>query len=295
MSSEINPVDSTTAIERPRAPWVIEPVRAELFQRLREFFRYRRITWFFAVRSVKDMYEGTVLGKIWLFRPIIPMLITSLIFGVMLGVPSDGLPYPLFFIAGGSLWMMFERSMMWVTRSLDGGKSLVKKLYFPRLVLPVSAASPAFLYFLVFLIMILLSCVYYFVRYGDWYLVIGPQLLLLPVLGLGTLLLAVSFGLFTAVWQTRAKDVRYAVRYAMRFWQFLTPVIYPLSQVPEEYRLLISLNPVTGYVETFRWALFGAGLLDLRALGMSVGLTVLIFWAGLWYFTKEETASVDRM
>ena len=295
MSSEINPVDSTTAIERPTAPWVIEPVRAELFQRLREFFRYRRITWFFAVRSVKDMYEGTVLGKIWLFRPIIPMLITSLIFGVMLGVPSDGLPYPLFFIAGGSLWMMFERSMMWVTRSLDGGKSLVKKLYFPRLVLPVSAASPAFLYFLVFLIMILLSCVYYFVRYGDWYLVIGPQLLLLPVLGLGTLLLAVSFGLFTAVWQTRAKDVRYAVRYAMRFWQFLTPVIYPLSQVPEEYRLLISLNPVTGYVETFRWALFGAGLLDLRALGMSVGLTVLIFWAGLWYFTKEEPASVDRM
>ena len=86
MSSEINPVDSTTAIERPTAPWVIEPVRAELFQRLREFFRYRRITWFFAVRSVKDMYEGTVLGKIWLFRPIIPMLITSLIFGVMLGL-----------------------------------------------------------------------------------------------------------------------------------------------------------------------------------------------------------------
>ena len=104
--------------------------------------------------------------------------------------------------------------------------------------------------------MIMLSCVYYFARYGDWYLVLGPQLLLLPVLGLLTLLLAVSFGLFTSVWQTRAKDVRYAVRYAMRFWQFLTPVIYPLSQVPEEYRLLISLNPMTGYVETFRWVLF---------------------------------------
>lgn len=276
--------------------WAIEPARAGVLAHLREFWRYRRITWFFATKTMMRMYQGTALGKFWLLaRPLAPIAISTLIFGKLLGVPSEGVPYFLFFLAGSTTWMLFEQSLLWVTRSLDMNKGLIKKVYFPRLVVPVSAVTPAIIYAAVYVTLLLLTLGYFLAQDGRWYLAHGPGLLLAPVAAALSVVFAIALGLWTSVWQVRARDVRFTLRYVLRFWFYLTPVIYPLSQVPERYRALVFLNPMAVVVETFKWSTLGIGGLYPGALLVSVLLIALVLVSGIWYFTRAEAASVDQM
>ena len=275
--------------------WVIEPRHEGFHSRMVELWLYRRIAWFFALRMIKRLYQGTVLGKFWLLRPVIPIMIGALIFGGLLGVPSDGVPYFLFFLVGSAIWVVFERACIFVTRSLDMNKGLIKKLYFPRLVVPVSSMSPSLVYFVVFAVLILITLLYFQWTEGRWYLVMGPRLLVSLFSMCMVVVLSLAIGLFTSIWQVRAKDVRYTLRYVLRFWGYLTPVIYPLSQVPEEYRGWMLWNPMAGYVETFKWGLLGIGSFDPRFFGSSLGVTAVMLVAGMWYFHRNEAKSVDKM
>ncbi|MEW6319636.1 MAG: ABC transporter permease [Acidobacteriota bacterium] len=275
--------------------WTIEPRREGLGVRLRELFRYHRVLRFFAVKTVVEMYQGTLLGKIWLLRPILPIAISAAVFGGILGVGSDGVPYFLFFLTGSAAWMLFEQATIWVTRSLDLNKGLVKKVYFPRLVMPLSSASPAVLYFCIFVVLLAIAFVYYFVTDGRLYLVIGPQLLAAVFAAACCVTLAVAVGLWTSVWQTRVREVRFTVRYVLRFWNYLTPVIYPLSKVPSEYRGWMMLNPMAAYVETFKWGVLGIGTLDIGSLVTALGVTGVMLVAGAWYFTREEAKAIDNL
>jgi lipopolysaccharide transport system permease protein len=278
-----------------RHAWSIEPRREGLWVRLREFVRYRKILWFFMSRTIRRTYEGTLLGKVWLLRPVIPIAIGAFVFGRLLGVPSEGVPYFLFFLTGSAAWMLFEQSALWVTRSLDINKSLVKKVYFPRLVVPVSSVAPALVYFGVFLVLLLVAFVQYLIKDGRWYLVIDARTTMALAAAALCVVQALAIGLWTAVWQTRFREVRFTLRYVLRFWNYLTPVIYPLSLVPPEYRGWMFLNPMAAYVETFKWGVLGIGTFDLNGLAVALSITLAVLWGGAWYFTREESRAIDNL
>lgn len=276
--------------------WVIEPARAGFAAQAQEFWRHRKTLWHFSQRNIRRMYKGTRLGVLWLFaRPLLPIFITTVVLGRLLGVPSDGVPYFLFFLAGTASWMLFERSVQWATRSLDLHKSLIKKVYFPRLIVPISSIAPAAVDGLSYMGLLVVACVYYFVHDGHWYLHIGPSLLFALLAALLSVVLAIGVGLWTAVWQTRAREVRYTLGYVMRFWNYLTPVMYPLSEIPPKYRWLMFLNPMAPVVETFKWGVLGIGEFNVRALGCGVVVVFLTLLSGIWYFNRSEAVAVDRM
>lgn len=291
---------SLLTVDSDRVPsteaWVIEPARLGLLNYLREFWRYRRIIWFFGAKTVARMYQRTFLGRFWLLaRPLAPLVISTLIFGGLLGVPSEGVPYFLFFLTGTTTWILFEQALLWVTRSLDMHKGLIKKVYFPRMVVPVSAVTPGLVYFAVYVSILVLTLLYFRVVDGQSYLVVSLGLLAAVGAAGLAILFAIAVGLWTSVWQARARDVRFTLRYVLRFWFYLTPVIYPLSQVPEQYRGWAFVNPMAVVVETFKWGTIGIGDFYPRGLLITLGVILIVLLGGIWYFTKVEAASVDRM
>jgi hypothetical protein len=186
-----------TTVDPP--PWMTRfqssAVRVGLVARVREFWRYRRILWFFASRRIKERYESTTLGMFWLFaRPLIPTVVSSAIFGHMLGIKSDGVPYFLFFLTGSSCWRLFDRSLIAATRSLDQNRGLIKKVYFPRLVAPIASTAPSFIEFAIMLALTLVVGGYYYYREGKIYLRLGFLVLLAPVAAGLAILLALAVG-----------------------------------------------------------------------------------------------------
>jgi lipopolysaccharide transport system permease protein len=289
-----------TAVDRKTQKWVIEPARVGLVARAEELWRYRRILWFFASRRIKERYEDKTLGRFWMFaQPLAPILISTVIFGSMLQVPSDGVPYFLFFLAGMSCWRIFERGVQRVTRSLDQNRALIKKVYFPRLIAPISSVAPALSEFGVLFTLLILACVYYYVKDGVFYLRLGPQILVAFLAVVMAAFLSISVGLWTSVMQVRHKDVQFSIRYFMQLWFYVTPVIFPLSQLlsllPERLHFVAYLNPMTPVVEMYKWALLGIG--GFSVTGVLVGtLTALtVFSSGVVYFNRSEAASVDRL
>ena len=282
--------------DRTQQKWVIEPVRVGVLARMKELWRYRRILWFLAERRIKDRYEDTTLGKFWLFaRPLMPIFISTVIFGNLLKVPSDGVPYFLFFLAGSSCWRIFDRSMQWVTRSLDQNRGLIKKVYFPRMIAPISSVAPALTEGGVLLTLLVLACVYYYVHDGIFYLRLGlPMIAAIAAVAMA-MLLAIGVGFWTSVMQVRHKDVQYSIRYFTQLWQYVTPVFFPLSAVPPKYHLVFFVNPMTPVVEMYKWGLLGIGEFPGAELALGVGVMLLIFCSGAVYFTRSEAASVDRL
>jgi lipopolysaccharide transport system permease protein len=276
--------------------WVIEPIRMGVIARAVELWRYRRIIWFLARQAVKDRYTGMTLGPLWLLiKPLAPLFIGTVIFGRFLNVPSDGVPYFLFYLAGSSCWRVFERSVLWVTRSLDAHRSLLKKVYFPRLAAPIASATPAAAEFAVFLTLMVLASFYYLWKDDVFYLRVGPQILVGLFAGFMTVAFAVSVCLFTSVLQVKHKDVMYTMRYVTQIWGYATPVIYPLSSVPERFKWVIMANPMTGILEAFKWGMLGIGQPPGWHFAYSVGATLLVFSVGIWFFSRSEGGSVDRL
>jgi len=306
-----DPAPAEGDLDLSRQKWVIEPVHVGVVARAKEFWRYRRILWFFAGRRIKERYESTTLGKFWLFaRPLMPMFVSTVIFGGMLAIPSDGVPYFLFFLAGSSCWRIFERSIFWASRSFDQNRALLKKVYFPRLIAPVSSVAPAVTEFGVLLGLLLLAIVYYLLHDGKFYMRVSPALLLAPLAVLLTVFLAIAVGLWFSVFVARHKDFQFSIRYFTRFWHYLTPVLYPLSTVPTTYhvnalgglldfninpRMIFQLNPATAPVELYKWAMLGIGEFPAVGLVSSLLVTLIVFSSGVWFFTRAEGASVDRL
>jgi lipopolysaccharide transport system permease protein len=276
--------------------WVILPTRQGFFARVEEIWRYRRILWFFAVQRIKDRYEGTTLGPFWLFaRPLMPIAISTIVFGRLLNVPSDGVPYFLFFLAGSSCWRIFERSMLWAAQSLEAAKGLIKKVYFPRLIAPIASVAPAVTEFGILFTLLVIACIAYWVKDGVMYLRLGTGMVAAVAAVVLTCFFAVSIGLWTSVLQVRHKDVRYSVRYMSQFWNYATPVIYPMSQVPPKYHFLMYLNPMAPLVEMYKWGMLGIGVFPAKELASGLLIISIVFAAGVVYFNRSEAASVDKL
>jgi lipopolysaccharide transport system permease protein len=279
-----------------REKWVIDASRAGLRDRLFEFWRYRRVLSYFSTKAVKSMYQGMTLGIFWLFaRPLLPITISAFVFGSLLQVPSDGIPYFLFFLTGQCTWMLFERGLLMVSRSFSQASSLLKKVYFPRLIAPFSALLPAVVNFGIYMALLLGAAAYYFATDHHWYLLIGPRLLLGGLAIALTLFFTVAVGLWTSVWMTQFPDLKFGLRYVTRFWFYATPVIYPMSQVPVEHRWLLYVNPMAPLVETFKWATLGVGEFPVGPLLSSSIVIAIVFVGGVWYFGRAEAAAIDDL
>jgi len=280
----------------PAGEWVIEPERTGTAARAVEFWRYRRLLWFLAVRGVKDRYEGMTLGIFWLFaRPLFPILVGGFVFGGLLRLPSDGVPFVLFFMTGMVPWSLFDRSVIFGTRCLDNHKALIKRLYFPRLISPVASIAPAAVYFVIYIVLMILVVLFYWWKDGVLYARVGPSLLAALLMAVFAVFCALSLVLWTCVFQTRHRETRFGLRYFLQFWMYLTPVFYPISTIPAEHRWILYLNPMASVVATFRWGIIGVGEVPLVPLATSFIVAAAAMAAGIWFFTVSEPSTVDRL
>jgi len=276
--------------------WLIEPRQHGVVDRIRELWHYRYLWWYFAADALKAMYRRTKLGWLWLvFRVTAPVGISALIFGGLLGVASNGPPYFLFFACGMTTWILFERSLLVVTRSLERNRKLVTKVYFPRMILPLSGVAPGLLYLFILLLVIVGTVVYHRRQEGIWYITLRPELLVAVLSIVFTLLFTVSVGLWTSVLQARYPDVRQGIRYLMPFWMYFTPIIYPVTLIPEPWRWVMALNPMATIVEAFKWGTLGYGHLHATSIAISLGMILLTMISGIWFFNREEGSSIDKL
>lgn len=254
---------------------------------LRELWEYRELLYFLTWRDIKVRYKQTVLGAAWaVIQPLFMMLVFSLFFGKLAGVPSDGIPYPVFTFCGLLPWQLFSQSLTQASNSLVGSQNLITKVYFPRLVVPISAVLAGVVDFAIAFVMLLVMMFFYGIVPG-WQLLAVPGLLVL------TVMTSLGVGLWLSALNVQYRDVRYTISFLVQFWLFATPVAYPSSIVPEKWRVIYGLNPMVGVVDGFRWALLGKPESPGVPLLMSVIVVSVLLAGGLYYFRRLEQQFAD--
>jgi lipopolysaccharide transport system permease protein len=253
----------------------------------KEIFAYGELLYFLTQRDIKVRYKQTVLGGLWaIIQPFFTMIVFSLFFGRLARIPSEGLPYPIFVYAGLLPWTYFANALAASSNSLVGSANLITKVYFPRLIIPVSAALALLVDFFIALSILAGLMIYYQVLPG-W------GLTLLPLLVLLTFLCAVGVGLWLSALNVQYRDIRYAIPFLIQIWLFLSPVIYPVDLVGERYRWLLAINPMGGLIDAYRAALLGHQSVDWLLLALSAAMIAAIFISGLVYFKKMEQRFAD--
>lgn len=282
----------------PRAsrPWVIQPRSPGFAPRVQELWQYRHLVPYFGARALQKLYVRTVLGWTWVvLRPLFPLATGALIFGNFIGVGSGTVPYFLFFLTGATLWNTFSSSLLWVTRSLELNRKILQRMYFPRLVLPLATLTPALVEAAIYVGLGLLTFAYYWLVRGEVHLALRPQLLLAPLIMACAIVLALGIGLWTSVHGAGARDVRFTVNYVLGFWFYLTPVIYPVSFVPDRWGWLLWLNPMAPLLEAFKWSVLGIGRFDPWSTVTAVAVSLSVLVLGLRFFMRAEAESIDRL
>lgn len=267
---------------------LIEPSRGWTSLKLRELWEYRELLYFLAWRDIKIRYKQTALGLAWaVLQPLLTMLIFALFFGRLAKMPSDNVPYPLFAFAALVPWTFFANGLTQSANSLVGSANLIKKVYFPRLVVPFSVVLSGLPDFaLSFLV--LLGMLFYYGVYPQWAVVVW-----LPLLLLLALVTALGCGLWLSALNVKYRDVRYIVGFLTQIWMFATPVVYPASLLSGRWRLVYSLNPMVGVVEGFRWALLRTETAPGMSIIVSATTAVLILLTGTFYFRRMEKTFAD--
>jgi lipopolysaccharide transport system permease protein len=262
----------------------------------REVWAYRRMFVFFGRRAFQKLYRNTILGKAWIFlRPLVPLFVRVFVFGALLQVGGTAkVPYFLFMSVGTAAWELFGSSLMWATRSLQLNGAILSRLYVPRLILPIASMVPGVVYFAIHLFVIAGALIYYRVHDGVWYLD-TTWLFVAPAAVFLILLFALSIGLWTAVLGAGARDVRFGLGYALEFWVYLTPVVYPVSVVPDHAQWALYLNPIAVYIVAFRGAILGAEGPPVMAWVTALALTAAGLAAGLAFFYKAEAEAIDNL
>jgi lipopolysaccharide transport system permease protein len=274
-------------VETSQRPFAIEPRRAGFRHLVAEAWRYRYLMTYFGTRFLQKRMARTWLGMIWLpLRPGINLATRILVFGGLVGISSGKTPYPIFFITATAAWQLFYETAFWSMRSVELNRKLLARIYVPRLVVISSALIPAAVDFGINISFAALAVLYYLVRAHIFYLQFGIRTLLVPA-GLGLIiLLGLGLGLLMSGASARARDVRFSIHYFFQFLYYLTPVIYPLTQIPEKYRPIAELNPMTGAVEMVKDGVFRAHELSPDAVGVTLAWVFVIWVPGLWLFDR---------
>jgi lipopolysaccharide transport system permease protein len=265
---------------------LIEGGKAAISLQLGDLWAYRELLYFLTWRDVKVRYKQTVLGVAWaVLQPLLMMVIFSLIFGRVAGMPSDGVPYPLFAYGGLLAWTFFATAITSSGNSLVGSANLITKVYFPRMIIPGAAVCAAVVDLLFAFIVLVPLMIYYKVP-------LQPQLAMLPLLILLLMVLAVGVGMWLSALNVKYRDVRFALPFLTQIWMFLSPVIYPLNSLPPKVKLVMMANPIAGIVEGFRAALFGLPF-NWLALGISAVITVIFLFYAVFAFKRMERQFAD--
>jgi lipopolysaccharide transport system permease protein len=252
-----------------------------------ELWRYRELLVFQAIRDIKVRYKQTFLGAAWaIIQPVMTMVVFSIFFGKLAGVPSDGLPYPLFAFCALLPWQLFVHALTYSSNSLVDNANVLTKVYFPRLILPLGGVIAGLVDFAIAFVVLLGMMVYYGTLPG-W------SVLAIPLFTIIALAAALSVGLWLSALNVKYRDIRYTLPYLAQLWLFVTPVAYSSSLVPPQWQALYGINPMVGVVEGFRWAMLGKSLPPVPMLIVSVGATAVLLVGGLFYFRRMEKTYAD--
>ncbi len=267
---------------------VIQPTRRWLDLNLRELWEYRELVYFLIWRDVKVRYKQTLFGAGWaILKPFLGMVVFSIIFGRLAGLSTDGLPGPVFYFAGLLPWILFQDGVSKSGMSLVAGRSLLTKVYFPRLAMPLASVS-AGLVDLGLSFLVLLGLMIYFSTS------VGGQWWAAPLFVAWGLLASIGVGLWLSALNVLYRDVSYVTPFLLQAWFFATPVVYPATLIPEgPWRLLYSLNPMAGVVQGFRWAMLEVGEAPGPLAAISFGMTILILLSGVVFFRRMERGFAD--
>lgn len=266
---------------------VIRPKKTFSLKDLVEIWQYRELLYFLTWRDLKVRYKQTAIGVLWaIFQPFITMVVFSVFFGQLAHIPSDGIPYPIFVYVGLLIWQFFSTALSDTSNSLVGNQSILTKVYFPRLILPISAVLTKLVDFAISAV-ILVGLMFY---YGYTPNLIG--LLILPLLLLISFMAAVGGGLFLAALNVKYRDVRYALPFFIQMLLFITPVIYPAS-IAGKYSWILAINPMTGVIKAARSAILGGSPINWMLLFISGLICLAMLAIGLAYFKKVERYFAD--
>ncbi|MCR4311408.1 MAG: ABC transporter permease [Candidatus Taylorbacteria bacterium] len=266
---------------------IIKPKKTFSLEDFREVWRYKELLYFFVWRDIKVKYKQTIVGIGWaVFQPFMTMVVFSVFFGKLIQVPSDGIPYPIFVYTGLLFWQLFSSSLGDASNSLIANATIVTKVYFPRIILPLAGTANQF----VDLFFASLALIFLMFYYGYTPELSG--LLLIPMLLAITSATAVGAGLVLASINVKYRDVRYVLPFFMQLLLFLTPVIYP-SSIAGKYAWLLSFNPMTGVIKAARSGLLGTEPIVWYSLGASALAAVILLTAGIFFFKKTERYFAD--
>ncbi len=266
---------------------VIEPSRGWVALNLREVWKYRELLFFLTWRDIKVRYKQTILGASWaILQPFFTMVVFSIFFGGLAKIPSDGLPYPIFSFTALVPWQFFANGMSQSANSLVASSNLIKKVYFPRLIVPISAILSGGLDFAIAFVVLLGMMLFYGI-------VPTGAIIWLPLLLILALMTSLGVGLWLTAMNVQFRDVRYAIPFLVQAWMFSTPIAYPSSLLDEPWRTIYGLNPMVGVVEGFRWALLGADTVPGPVVLVSALVALSLLVSGAFYFRRMERNFAD--
>jgi lipopolysaccharide transport system permease protein len=265
----------------------IEPSKGWVGLKLHELWEYREMLYFLTWRDIKVRYKQTIMGAAWaIIQPFFTMVVFSLFFGKLAKVPSDGIPYPIFSYAALVPWSLFSQGMTNAANSLVHSASLIKKVYFPRLAIPIASVSASLVDFTLAFSVLVLMMLYYGITPTR-------NLVWLPLFLLLTLITTVGASLWLSAMNVQFRDIRHTMHFLTQFWLFVTPIAYPSSLLPEPWRTLYGINPMAGVVEGFRWALLGTDTPPGPILIVSFAVALIMLFTGMIFFRRMEKTFAD--
>lgn len=276
-----------TTSEIKQTPLVVRKSETKLALKLKELWEYHELIYFLVWRDLKVRYKQTALGVTWaVLQPFLTMVVFTIFFGNLAKVPSDGVPYPIFSFAALLPWQLFANALSNSSNSLVNNSALITKVYFPRLIMPLSSIIGGLVDFLVAFCVLIGMMVYYGITPTS-------AVYTLPFFILLALLTSFAVSLWLSALNVQYRDVRYTIPFLTQFWLFITPIAYPTSLVPEKWRIVYGMNPMAGVVEGFRWALLGKSSLNWYVMAASVTIVAVLLVGGLIYFRRMEKTFAD--
>ncbi|MGH9199554.1 MAG: ABC transporter permease [Acidimicrobiia bacterium] len=266
---------------------VIEPRKGLFSLNLLELWHSRELLYFLVWRDVKVRYKQTVIGAAWVvLQPFLNMMIFSVIFGYLARIPSEGVPYPIFAFTALLPWYYFSNAVIRASNSLVGDSDLIMKVYFPRLILPISAVTSPILDFGISVLVLAAMMI--------WYGIVPTvAVLTLPLFLALAFITALAMGFWLSALNVRYRDVTYTIPFLLQVWMYVSPVVYSADMIPQRFHLLYNLNPLVGVVEGFRWGLLGANPPDPFFLAVNAGSVAVLFLSGMIFFGRMEATFAD--
>ena len=283
----MNAAVEKAAVAGARREAIIRPGKGLFDLELDAIWRYRELMFTLMLRDIQVLYKQAALGAAWaVIQPVFAVTVFTIVFGSFAKMPSDGIPYPIFAFAAVLPWTYFAEATRRASTGLVDDSELVRKVYFPRLVIPLAKVTAPLLDFAIAFVVLLVLMAFYGVAPSFKLLAIIPLILIAG-------LLALAIGLWLGPVNVRFRDVKHTVPFMLQIGMYASPIVYPLSQVPAEWQTLYSLNPMVGVIEGFRWAVFDRGHPDFAALGIGLAVIAVLLVAGLVFFKNQERTFAD--